>query len=125
MCEKWGVKHRHVDDVGRRRDQDIVVDCTGDARGLELAMELVRPRGKLVLKSLTPGAPAPDLTPIVVNEIEVIGSYAGPVREAVAVLARGEIDVVSLISKRMTLEDGAALFPATEQAGALKVLVGL
>ena len=52
VCEKWGIKHRHVDDVGRRSDQDIVVDCTGSPDGLDLALRLVRPRGTVVLKTL-------------------------------------------------------------------------
>ncbi len=39
ICEKWGIKHRHANDVGRRADQDIVVDCTGLDEGLALAMQ--------------------------------------------------------------------------------------
>jgi hypothetical protein len=27
ICEKWGVKHRLADEVGRRDDQDVVVDA--------------------------------------------------------------------------------------------------
>jgi threonine dehydrogenase-like Zn-dependent dehydrogenase len=29
LCEQWGVKHRPMNDPGRRQDQDAVVDCTG------------------------------------------------------------------------------------------------
>jgi alcohol dehydrogenase len=124
ICEKWGVKHRHVDDIGRRADQDIVVDCTGTADGLSLAMHLVRPRGKILLKSLhSPSTPKVDLSPLVIHEIELIGSFAGPVKEAVAAIARGEVEVLSLISKRMSLSDGPAILKTAAQPGMIKVLV--
>src|SRR6185312_10740693 len=37
--------------LGNGRRADVVVECTGSAQGFALAMELVRPRGTLVLKS--------------------------------------------------------------------------
>lgn len=128
LCEKWGIKHRPISDVGRRADQDIVVDCSGSTLGLPLAMQLVRPRGKIVLKSLfAPVAAAAssslDLSPIVLNEIEVIGSFCGPMNEALALMSRREIDVVSLISRRMSLNDGASILRAAAQPGIIKVLV--
>ncbi|MHC4415168.1 MAG: alcohol dehydrogenase catalytic domain-containing protein [Planctomycetota bacterium] len=127
LCEKWGIKHRHVDDIGRRADQDIVVDCTGSATGLELAMRLVRPRGTIVLKTMFarhPGLVAElDLSPIVMREITLLGSRSGPISEAVSMLARGEVDVVSLISRRMRLNDGPAVLQAAAQPGVIKVLV--
>ena len=129
VCEKWGIKHRHVDDVGRRADQDIVVDCTGSPTGLEVAMQLVRPRGKIVLKTMVAhraeAAAGIDLSPIVLNEIEVIGSHRGPIGEAVTLLARREVDVVSLISKRMSLNDGPAVLQVAASPGVIKVLVGM
>jgi len=130
ICEKWGIKHRHVDDVGRRADQDIVVDCTGSAGGLELAMSMVRPRGKIVLKTLVspefngaPVAPRVDLTPIILNEISVVGSHRGPLNEAVSMLARNEIDVVSLISRRVGLDELPALLESGLPKELVKVLV--
>lgn len=127
VCEKWGIKHRHLDDVGRRADQDVVVDCTGTSTGLEVALQLVRPRGKVVLKTLVSStarvAPGVDLTPVVLNEIEIIGSHDGPVSEAIAMLERREIDVVSLITRRMKLDEGAAILRAAFQPGVVKVLV--
>jgi len=129
VCEKWGIKHRHVDDVGRRADQDIVVDCTGSPAGLELAMQLVRPRGVVVLKTLVErdarAAHGVDLTPLVLKEIELIGSFTGPLKEALTLIERDEVDVVSLISRRMRLDDGAELLSAAGQPGVIKVLVSV
>ena len=129
LCEKWQIKHRHVDDIGRRADQDIVVDCTGSSTGLELAMQLVRPRGTIVLKTMFACQPSPaaqsDLTTVVMKELSLLGSRSGPIGEAVSMLARGEIDVVSLIGKRMSLNDGPAILQAASRPGMLKVLVDI
>ncbi len=129
VCEKWRIKHRHVDDIGRRADQDIVVDCTGSPTGLELATQLVRPRGTILVKTLlstqADAISAANLSPVVVNELTVLGSRFGPVAQAISMLAQGEVDVVSLISKRMSLTDGPALLTAASQPGVLKVLVDM
>jgi len=118
LCEKWGVKHRHAGEVGRRHDQDVVVDCTGTPQGLGLALGLIRPRGKVVLRNeLRPSGStwaammargeAADLSPIVEGEVELIGARCGSIADALAMLSRGEVDVRSIIAKRVRLGDGA------------------
>ena len=129
LCEKWRIKHRHMDDIGRRADQDIVVDCTGSPAGLDLAVKLVRPRGTIVLKTIyaLAGGVAADIdrAPIVMKEITLLGSRWGPTGEAMSMIARGEVDVVSLIGKRTMLDDGPAVLKTAAQPGMLKVLVGI
>ncbi|XAL99802.1 alcohol dehydrogenase catalytic domain-containing protein [Phycisphaeraceae bacterium D3-23] len=127
LCEKWGVKHRPLADVGLRQDQDIVVDCTGKAAGLATAMAMVRPRGTVVLKSLplrpTAADVSIDLSPIVRDEVSVVGSRCGPMGAALEALSAGDVDVVSLISRRMKLADGAGVLEAAAKPGALAVLM--
>jgi threonine dehydrogenase-like Zn-dependent dehydrogenase len=107
LCEKWGIKHRDVKDVGLRQDQDLVIDCTGSPDGLPLAIRLVRPRGKVILK--TSPAPVPsaglaehegrasvDLAHAVVNEIEILGASGGRVSEGLDAIAKGLVDVSTL-----------------------------
>jgi threonine dehydrogenase-like Zn-dependent dehydrogenase len=125
-CEKLGIKHRPISEVGQHADQDVVVDCTGSAQGLAIAMKLVRPRGKIVLKSLAPQIgtdSAIDLTSLTLNEIELIGSHTGSIGEALSVIDRREVDVASLISRRMKLNDGPALLKAAENPDVLRVIV--
>lgn len=56
---------------------DVVVECSGSAAGLGSALELVRPGGKVILKS-THREPLPLPTEaIVVNEITLLGSRCG------------------------------------------------
>lgn len=125
LCERWSAKHRHVDDIGRRADQDVVIDCTGSPLGLDLAMQLVRPRGKVLVKSLAASwrSATTNLMPMVVNEIELIGSHFGPMSEAVSLLSRREIDVVSLISRRSRFKQFDAAWSASQQPELVKMLV--
>ena len=122
-CEKWSVKHRHVDDVGRRADQDIVVDCTGSPSGLSLAMRLVRPRGTIVLKSTFVDSGSLNLTPLVVNEVTLLGSRCGPFPEAINALAREAIEVQSMISKTFPIEQSVEAFEAARDPDNVKVLL--
>ena len=127
LCEKWGIKHRLLDDVGLRKDQDIVVDCTGSPTGLPTALKMVRPRGTVVLKTTVAPEqwakhPA-DLAPIVIDEITVIGSRCGPFPMALDALSAGRVDVTSLISRRMKLADGLAALRAADQPDTIKVLL--
>jgi threonine dehydrogenase-like Zn-dependent dehydrogenase len=133
LCEKWRVKHRLLEEVGLRADQDIVVDCTGSSSGLPAAMKMVRPRGTIVMKTTVapPGVGNPaaarnelvDLSPLVVNEIQLIGSRCGPFGEALAALGSQKIDVLSLISRRMKLSEAAEALRAASSAGVIKVLL--
>lgn len=127
LCEKWGIKHRHIDEVGRRNDQDIVVDCTGSAAGLELALNLVRPRGKVVLRPAPIHAPAGPVRAVidlvVAGEIEVLGARCGSIGDAVAALDRAQIDVLPLITKRARLADGPAALLAAAAPDQITVLL--
>ncbi len=132
LCERWGVRHRLARDVGRRADQDVVIDCTGSLEGLDLAMRLVRPRGTIVLKRVAGGATAADprsrdtapldLSPIVRLELTVIGSHRGSVRDAAGALARAEVETESLITRRARLADGPAALIAAADPGQIKVV---
>lgn len=129
LCEKWRIRHRLLSEVGLRRDQDIVVDCTGSASGLATAMKMVRPRGTIVMKTTVapppPDAKTPpvDLSPIVIDEINVVGSRCGPFPDAIEALSAGKVDVVSLITRRMKLADGVDALKAAAKPGAIKVLL--
>jgi threonine dehydrogenase-like Zn-dependent dehydrogenase len=126
LCEKWGVKHRKLNDVGFRQDQDIVVDCTASSSGLTAAMQMVRPRGTIVMKTTIAPQEMPepiDLSPLVVNEINLVGSRCGPFPEALDALSAEKVDVLSLISRRMKLNDGPELLKTAARSDVIKVLL--
>jgi threonine dehydrogenase-like Zn-dependent dehydrogenase len=127
LCEKWQIRSRPLADIAPRHDQDVVVDCTGSAAGFDLAMQIVRPRGTIVLKSTfanggANGKPL-NLAPLVIDEINVVGSRCGPFREAIKALAEKSVDVLSLISRRMPIEQGVAAIEAAKRPDVLKVIL--
>jgi len=92
---------------------DIVVESTGSENGFNLAINLVRPRGTIALKS-THGILINnvDQTKIVVDEIRIQGSRCGPFSKAIEFLNSKKIDVKPLISE---------IFPLGETEEALKL----
>jgi threonine dehydrogenase-like Zn-dependent dehydrogenase len=123
LCEKWSIHSRPLADIKARHDQDVVVDCTGSAAGFELSMQLVRPRGTIVLKSTVAAGKSLNLAPVVIDEIEIIGSRCGPFKEAIRALTEKSVDVVSLIHRRMKIEQGVEAMNLAARPGVLNVLL--
>ncbi len=123
MCEKKGIQAIHVDDLVPRHDRDVVVECTGAPEGLAIAARLVRPRGTIVLKSTYANPEPLDLSPIVVNEVKVLGSRCGPFPEAINALARQAVDVRSMISKSFPVERAVDAFQAAQDPDNIKILL--
>src|SRR5262249_33501480 len=106
---------------GRR--VDMVVECTGSAQGLEMALHLVRPRGTIILKSTVANQSTLHLAPIVIGEIRIQGSRCGPFAPAIRALSQRVVDVHPLISAQYSLDDGIVAFEHAARPGVLKVLV--
>ena len=102
---------------------DVVVDCTGSPGGLARALALVRPRGKLILKTTVAGSAGINLAPLVINEIQVIGSRCGRFGPALDALAAGRIDPRPLISGIFPLKDGLAALARAAESSTFKVLI--
>jgi threonine dehydrogenase-like Zn-dependent dehydrogenase len=108
---------------GLEGNADLVAECTGHADGFAAARKLVRPRGTLVLKSTYRDRVQLDLSTIVTDEIQVVGSRCGPFAPALRLLAKGLVDVTSLIEAEYPLGEGLVAFEHAGRRGALKVLV--
>ncbi|HZU68525.1 MAG TPA: alcohol dehydrogenase catalytic domain-containing protein [Ktedonobacteraceae bacterium] len=106
-----------------RKRVDVVVECTGSTKGLEMALQLVRPRGTIVLKSTVADQSSLHLAPIVIDEIRVQGSRCGPFPPALRALSQKLVDVRPLISARYSLDDGLDAFRHAGEKGVLKVLL--
>lgn len=122
IVRKFGVRTELLRDW-RPRQVDCVVEATGSAAGLALAMQMVRPRGTLVLKSTVAQDHEVSLAPLVINEVTVIGSRCGLFPPALRALAESTISVTPLISKTFPLTEGAAAVRQAARPGALKVLL--
>jgi len=107
----------------RIREFDVVVEASGSPSGFELALDLLRPRGILVLKSTFHGATEMNAARIVVDEISVVGSRCGRFGPALELLKQGKIDVENLISDEFSLTDGVRAMARAAESDVMKVLL--
>ena len=102
---------------------DVIIVCTGSPEGLDLAINLTKPKGKIVLKSTYASNISLDLSPVVINEISIIGSRCGSFAKAIDALKRKKIKVRPLIYKTFSLKDGLNALEMAKDKKALKVLL--
>jgi 2-desacetyl-2-hydroxyethyl bacteriochlorophyllide A dehydrogenase len=107
----------------RDRGFDIVVDCTGSRSGIEKALHMVKPRGKILLKTTVARKSAIDLSQVVINELSIIGSRCGPFADAIEAIRSKSIDLMPLISERFSIEDGLKAFQHASKKDVLKVIL--
>ena len=100
---------------------DVVVDATGRPDGFQQALEYVRPRGVVVMKSTFHGEASIASWPIVVNEVTIVGSRCGPFARAIDLLASGAVRTAPLVSRVAALADHESAFADARQS--LKVLL--
>jgi threonine dehydrogenase-like Zn-dependent dehydrogenase len=109
--------------VKRKRDFDVVVEASGSPSGFAMALDLLRPKGKLVLKSTFHDTTNVDAARIVVDEISIVGSRCGRFGPALDLLKRGAVDVDNLICEEYGLADGVHAMTRAAAKGVLKVLL--
>lgn len=107
----------------KERDVDVVVECTGSPDGFNMAADIVKPCGTIILKSTY--APSQTINPslVVIKEINIIGSRCGPFKPALDALKKGLIDTSSLIEKTFSLGKGVEAIKHAKKKGMLKVLL--
>lgn len=118
-----GITTQTLEQVDPTRQFDFVVEASGAAAGLQLALTLVKPRGTIVLKSTFHGAVTFDTSRLVVDEISLIGSRCGRFDKALALLAAGQVNVKPLIAAEYSLAESPTAVHHASQAGTLKVLL--
>lgn len=122
LVESWGIPY-FIDPAKLIAPFDIVVECTGNQEGLARAQQLVRARGKIVLKSTYHGRPDLPLSQYVIDEITLLGSRCGPFLPAMRLLQHQLVHVKPLISAVYNLEEGLLAFEKAFAKGQLKVLM--
>ena len=128
VAHRAGIQTRKVrgdaSDLRRiREDFPLVVEATGSPTGLALAQKMTEPRCTLVLKSTFHGAAPVETWPIVVKEINVIGSRCGPFAKAIALLRSSKVDPRPLITRSFPLAEAPAAIRFAQQSGVMKVLL--
>jgi threonine dehydrogenase-like Zn-dependent dehydrogenase len=110
----------------RKREFDVVVEASGSPSGFVGALELLRPRGTLVLKSTFQGPgkiDEIDQARLVVDEITILGSRCGRLQPALDLLKKGAIDIDSLISEEYPLAQAVYAMERATRKGVLKVFL--
>jgi len=106
-----------------KENYGLLVEATGSPSGLALAQQMTEPRGTLVLKSTFHGAAPVETWPIVVKEINVVGSRCGPFEKAIALLRSGKVDPRPLITQTFPLSDASKAVLFAQKPGVVKVLL--
>jgi threonine dehydrogenase-like Zn-dependent dehydrogenase len=124
IAERRGTETSKPNDAAKRqREFDVVVEASGAAPGFKLALDLLRPKGKLVLKSTFHGSTEIDAARIVVDEISIVGSRCGRFQPALDLLKKNAVDVNSLISEEHSLSNALKAMNRAKTRGVLKVLL--
>jgi threonine dehydrogenase-like Zn-dependent dehydrogenase len=126
IAERSGIETTTAKAAAKRsREFDIVVEASGSPSGFQRALELLRPRGVLLLKSTFEGVGTAriDRTRMVVDELTVLGSRCGRFQPALDLLKKGAIDIDSLISEEYPLARGVHAMERAGKKGVLKVFL--
>lgn len=124
IAEKRGIEGHLAGSSGSLKNSfDVVVEASGSESGFASALDLVRPRGIIILKSTFHGDPRWDAARVVVDEVSVVGSRCGRLAPAIELLASNRVQVDDLISEEFPLKDGVSALRAAEAKGVLKVLL--
>jgi threonine dehydrogenase-like Zn-dependent dehydrogenase len=113
-----------VGDLKRcKKTYRLLVEATGSPSGLVLAQHMTEPRGTLVLKSTFHGAAPVETWPVVVKELNVVGSRCGPFEKALALLRRGEVDPAPLVTRMFPLAAAQQAIAFSQRSTVMKVLL--
>lgn len=124
LAEKRNIEGILLEDaVQIKRGFDVVVEASGSESGFNLALDLLKPRGKLVLKSTFHGKANWEAWRVVVDEITIIGSRCGRFAPALELLRDKKVDVESLINEELSLAQGVKALEIAQKKGVMKVLL--
>ncbi len=121
LLKQIGIETILLSDLSKDRTADIVIDCTGSASGLEYAFQLVKPGGTIVLKTTVAGKQEIALAPIVIDEINLIGSRCGPFDLALDALKKKQIQLDGLLNATFPLNNAVQAMNRAKEKGVLKI----
>jgi threonine dehydrogenase-like Zn-dependent dehydrogenase len=108
---------------GFSRRFDVVVEASGSETGFSSALDLIKPRGRLVLKSTFEGRTNLEMWRVVVDEISIVGSRCGRFAPAIELLEKKPFDVRDLVSGEFALAEGVRAMREAARKGVMKVLL--
>ena len=123
IAEKQHVKTINFCELKTTEKYDVVIEATGSEDGFNLALGLTKPRGVIVLKTTVAHGKLMNLAPVVIDEIQIVGSRCGRFEPALRSLRNKFIDVKPLITATYRAEDFTTAFSKAREKESLKVLL--
>jgi 2-desacetyl-2-hydroxyethyl bacteriochlorophyllide A dehydrogenase len=137
LAEELGAEATHAtvegppDDLARRfsgrEGVDLVVETAGTPEAVTLALELVRPGGRIVLTGLPHEPTSVSFFSVVRREVTLTGSmiYQDEFPEALELVDRGAVKTGPLVTHRFGLDRIGEAFAAHADANSIKVALEL
>ncbi len=111
-------------DISKLKQVDIVVEATGTSNGLNTAIEVCKPRGKIILKSTVADQKPINMAKVVVDEITIIGSRCGQFKDGLNIMNDySDIPLEKLITAIYPASKSIEAFEKSKEKGVLKVLI--
>ncbi|MBM7045931.1 MULTISPECIES: zinc-dependent alcohol dehydrogenase family protein [Rhizobium] len=106
---------------------DVVIECAGVADTLQTGLRMARRGGTFVLFGVTPAGIEVPVLPfdLLVNEVDIRPAYLNPFTHsrAAAMVASGALELDSLVTKAIGLEEVADVVGSAPLPGEIKVIV--
>ncbi len=102
---------------------DYVIECTGSSSGLKTALNLIRPRGTIVLKTTTADLNDIDMSKVAVDEIEIVGSRCGPFAPTLKMMKNNDLALDKMVDEIYDFEDSLKAFKEAQDSDKLKILL--
>lgn len=122
LVEKGGI--RTAKDAGVwDRKFDFIIEATGNPKGIEEALSFIKPKGKIVAKSTFCEQVKIDISALVVNEIQLVGSRCGSFVKALEFLEKESLDLAGMVDADFPLTDAQSAFEKAKMPEVIKVLL--
>jgi threonine dehydrogenase-like Zn-dependent dehydrogenase len=102
---------------------DVVIEATGNPQGIKEALDRTRPMGKIIAKSTFRGTSCLNLSSLVVDEIQLLGSRCGPFDQALDFLRTKDLGLEEMVDADFPLKEAKEAFEKAGEPESLKVLL--
>ncbi len=107
---------------------DLVYECSGVAKSLDLCWEAVRREGTLAQVGIYPSRIETDLNKVVMKELTLVGTFGyvwSSWRRSIQLLSEGRVNAEALISHAVPLSEFEQAFRITQDGTATKVVFNI
>jgi len=115
------IRNSFIGELPKGKSYSTVIEASGSPEGWAAAVNSVKPRGKIVLKSTYADSFDFNPAPIVINEITVVGSRCGLFAPAIKALESG-LCVEDLIDATYSLENWKQALAESKKPDVIKVI---